>query len=174
MTNTVCTKTGDFISAMIAVKRKGLIIAIGEQLLHYQKEMVLAMDPHSRLIISLQPPSVETLPIEEMLKADLRVAVHRQEIQEFLDDIGHHRFKLIILGEERINDSLIAQCVEILELGGILLMLQGPPANDPPNLDHYEQCWSASLDFCHLLVKSDRDKKPVRRGGRKARLACQY
>ena len=170
MTNTVCARTGDFISAMVATKREGVVLAIGEQPLHYQKEIMSALDPLSRLIVSLNP-SIAQLPVEANLESDLRVAVHRQEIQDFLDDIKQHRFKMIMLGEESISESLITKCINILEQGGMLLVLRSTQANNPPNLVSCEQCWSVSLDFCYLIVKSDRQKKPVRRGGRKARQA---
>lgn len=172
MTNTVCNRTGEFISAMVATKREGVVLAIGEQPLHYQKEIMSALDPLSRLIVSLNP-SIAKLPVEKNLESDLRVAVHRQDIQEFLDDIKQHRFKMIMLGEESINDSLIAKCINILEQGGMMLVLRSLPASAPPNLVPCEQCWSVSLDFCDLIVKSDRQKKPVRRGGRKGRQGTQ-
>ena len=158
---------------MVATKREGVILAIGEQPLNYQKEILSALDPLSRLIVSLKP-SMARLPVETHLETDLRVAVHRQDIHEFLNDIKHHRFTLVMLGEESIDDSLITKCIDILEQGGMALVLRSPPESKPLNLGNCEQCRCVSLDFCYLIVKSDQQKKPVRRGGRKARQASQY
>ncbi len=158
---------------MVATKREGVILAIGEQPLNYQKEILSALDPLSRLIVSLKP-SVARLPVETHLETDLRVAVHRQDIHEFLDDIKHHRFTLVMLGEESIDDSLITKCIDILEQGGMALVLRSLSESKPPYLGNCERCWCVSLNFCYLMVKSDQQKKPVRRGGRRARQASQY
>lgn len=157
---------------MVATKREGIILAIGEQPLNYQKEILSALDPLSRLIVSLKP-SMARLPVETNLESDLRIAVHRQNIHEFLDDIKHHRFTLVILGDESIDDSLITKCIDILEQGGMALVLRSKSASKSPDIGNYEQCRCVSLDFCYLIVKSDQQKKPVRRGGRKARQASQ-
>ena len=159
----------DLLKAFAAIAHGGLILMVGESTLAHQRSILSGMDAMTRLVISL-PPNVSSMDIEESLDSDLRVAVHQQNPEEFLNDISQHTLNLVVLGYKEISIHLIRQIYAMLVEGGSVILLR-PSQSLSPELDE-EICafHSADIGSCKLLVKKSQQAPKIRKGGRRARL----
>ncbi len=101
-----------------------VLLCSGTSTLAYVPWLRDGMSMNSRLLIHL---AAESGPAEGLLtqqtQADIRVAGHRQQTEEFLGDISHHRMNLLLL--ELTDDCM--QCMPewqtILADNGLLVLL---------------------------------------------------
>jgi len=82
-----------------------------------------ALDMTGRLVVQQDGENnLET--IRECFNTDLRISVHAQNLNEFLDDVAKHRFELVVLDPtEGQSPSTIPRVASALSDGGILLLL---------------------------------------------------
>ena len=168
MSETLHPSASDFLTTIVSSKRETLILAIGKLPLAFGESILRGMDPMTRCVINLEPDTVE-LPQEQILQSDLRVAFHRQNPLDFLNDIGSHRFGVIVIDEYSLNDELANRSLEMLELGGFLIVLVHPDRQCSLELISTDECRSVLLGWCQLSVKIEKQEQRVRRGGRKAK-----
>ena len=162
-------KTQELLSAFASIARQGLILLTGESAFAYHAAVILGMDAMTRLIVNLHSDALQQ-PGEERLQADLRVAVHRQNPEEFLDDVSRHSLNLVVIGSDALTPRLASQIQNMLSDGGCLIVLQSREQMDPSILEQLNDCQVADILSFTLFVKATWRRPPVRRGGRRANI----
>lgn len=158
-------KTSDVLQAFTSIAQSGLILLIGDLPHRYQEAVLSAMDPMTRLVVNLHPDSCES-DTNSQATADLRVAVHCQVPEEFLDDVSKHLLNLVVT-DAQFSARLAEQIARMLVEGGCWIILN--TTERPKNLvDGFHQ---VTIGSCLLLVKKPKLQSNVRRGGRRAKLA---
>jgi len=156
------------LKAFAAMVRGGLILLIGDTARHFQSAILSAMDPMTRLVVNLQP-DVESAATVQQDVTDLRVAVHCQDPESFLDDVSQHLLNLVVT-DEGVSERLTEQITSMLIDGGCWIVL-GCAETAASLPDAY---YPVNLGSCLLLVKRSKPQLSVRRGGRRARIASEY
>ncbi len=156
--------TVEVLQAISATVQSGLILLIGESAEQYHKEVLSAMELTTRLVVNLHPESTPENSVEHN-ESDLRVAIHRQNPEEFLSDVSHHFLNLVITGND-FSEQLSEQIQSMLVGGGCWVILDAKIVPESCIDDYYK----LEIGSCLILVKQNIQHAKVRRGGRKARL----
>lgn len=156
--------------AFASIANSGLILSIGESSLGCCASILKGMDAMSRMVVNLPPNSPEN-DLETELENDLRVAVHRQSAEEFLNDISHHSFDLVVLGLEEISPTIVGQLASMVMDGGVVIVPKYNGMTDDGNPLLFAGFHHADLGACMLFVRKPFKQEGVRRGGRRARLS---
>ena len=160
---------GEIVTAFVSMVRSGLILLIGDHAHHHKNEVVTAMDPMTRLIVNLYPDTTESN-VKDHSEHDLRVAVHQQNPEEFLDDVRHHFLNLVVTDCD--FSRLLAQRITSMLLeGACWIVLNAKDFADISDRTTRESFHVVNLGSCLLLVKKTEAQSAVRKGGRRARLA---
>lgn len=165
-------KIGDTVTAFTSMVRSGLILLIGDRANHYQNDVIHAMEPMTRLIINLHPDSNES-GSQEYSEDDLRVAVHYQQPEDFLNDVSHHFLNLVVTDCD-FSQPLAQRITSMLLEGACWLVLDASDFADISKRTVLEQFHTINFGSCLLLVKKSKDQAAVRKGGRRARLAGEF
>ncbi len=156
------------LQAFAANARDGLILLIGDLAHRHRKVVISAMDPMTRLVVNIHPDSDEANTDSES-ESDLRVAIHCQVPEEFLEDVSQHLVNLVVTDSD-FSDRLARQIGAMLIDGGCWIIL-----NSPASCNHViEGFYRVNIGDCLLLVKKSKTLSGVRRGGRRARLSGDY
>ena len=172
VTNTVeqhNSGVGEVVSAFVSMVRNGLILLIGDRAHHYKNDVVSVMDPMTRLVVNLYPDTTESK-FQDHAEHDLRVAVHRQNPEEFLNDVRHHFLNLVVTDCD-FSERLAQRITSMLLEGACWLILNTSDFADVSERTARESFHVANLGSCLLLVKKTEAQSAVRKGGRRARLA---
>ncbi len=156
--------TVEVLQAISATVQSGLILLIGESAEEYHKEVLSAMELTTRLVVNLHPESIREFSVEHN-ESDLRVAVHRQNPEEFLSDVSHHFLNLVVTGSD-FSEKLSEQIQSMLVGGGCWVILDAKMVPDSCIEDYHK----LEVGSCLILVKKNMQHAKIRRGGRKARL----
>ncbi len=170
--NKLAPKDGNVDQLMIAfasIAANGLILCIGESTLKFCDSILKGMDAMTRLVVNL-PDECSPTDAENKLAMDLRVAVHRQTPEEFLEDISQHSLNLIILCGAEISPTVVGQLSMMLPAGGCVLVPQRGISPTGEQLKEFSDFHQADVGDCLLFVKKPYQQEKIRRGGRRARL----
>ena len=158
---------GHTLGAFSATPRNGLILLIGDVASRYQHEVLSGMSLSTRLIVNLAPDSKSTQP-SGIAETDLRVAVHRQSPEAFLDDVHQHRFNLVVTDTD-ISDQLIGQIASMLLEGGFWVIVDESESGKVVSFSDQDFHREIAIGCCQLLVKRVIKPSAQRRGGRRGR-----
>ena len=157
-------------TAFASIAKSGVILTVGESSLSFSNSILEGMDAMSRLVVNLPQNSPQT-DFETGLESDLRVAVHRQTPEEFLADINHHSFNLVVLCVEEVSSAVVDQVSSMVIDGGcVIVPNRGDIQIDEKQLQ-FADFHQVGLGSCMLFVKKPYQQERVRRGGRRARLS---
>lgn len=157
------------VPAFASMVRSGLILLIGNRAYRCRNAVISAMEPLTRLIVNLHPDSGES-ESEDASAHDLRVAVHRQNPEDFLKDVSHHSLNLVVTGNE-FSELLAQRITSMLLDGACWLILDVSDCAEIPKQVNADAFHSVSLGSGLLLVKKNKVQSAVRKGGRRTRLA---
>ena len=157
-------------TAFESIANNGVILTVGESSLSFSDSILKGMDAMSRLVVNLPQNSPQT-DFEAGLESDLRVAVHRQIPEEFLTDINHHSFNLVVLCVEEISPTVVDRISSMVIDGGcVIVPNRGGIQMDEKQLE-FADFHQVDLVSCMLFVKKPFQQERVRRGGRRAKLS---
>ena len=158
------------ISAFASIPSSGLILTIGVRSLTCCQAILDSMDTLTRLVVNLPQDSAKS-EIETKLESDLRVAIHRQHPEEFLDDVQQHLLNLVILCGEDYSPSIVDRIAAMMQAGACMLVLKSSETQSIGNGAELAEFNQADIGDCILCVKKQYRPENVRRGGRRAKLA---
>ena len=161
--------TKDVLAAFASITRDGLILVIGESALTHCRSIVAGMHAMTRLVINL-PQGAPATNEERELENDLRVAIHRQGTEEFLEDVKRHSLNLVVLGQADVSDAIVDRVSAMLYGGGSVVVLKRAGSAGENYRNAFQAFHRADIGSCELFVKRDEAQSKVRRGGRRARL----
>ncbi len=161
-------RVGSLLRVLAALNPNAVVLQIGAESLQYAPWVIDGMDITARLILNIDD-NVPLAPIEPIFKNDIRIALHRQNPNQFLDDVARHRFNLIFVGMDSITDTLLERCVRLLSDDGLLVLdgAGGATSKSQPLVD----CHYAHVHGVELITKVALHSKATRKGGRRARRA---
>ncbi|MDE0310102.1 MAG: hypothetical protein OXI60_09770 [Acidiferrobacterales bacterium] len=162
-------KVDQLMVAFASIASSGLILSIGESALKFCGSVLVGMDAMTRLVVNL--PDESPLSDEENeLSMDLRVAVHRQCTEQFLKDISHHSFNLVIMCHGEISPPACDQLSQMVPAGGCVLVPKNEDVRPDDQVMFSSDFHQADAGDCVLFVKKPFAQEKTRRGGRRARL----
>ena len=138
---------------------------IGATARKYQHAVLSAMEPMTRLVVNCDPQADDTS-CSASEPADLRVAVHCQNPEEFLDDVSQHLLNLVVT-DDGYSERLASQITSMLVEGGCWVILNASDDGRFTSGLFHPVNFGTGL----LLVKKSEQQSNVRRGGRRARLS---
>ena len=159
--------TSNALKAFAAIVRSGLILLIGATARKYQHAVLSAMEPMTRLVINCDSQA-DDMPCSVSEPADLRVAVHCQNPEEFLDDVSQHLLNLVVTDDD-YSERLASQITSMLVEGGCWVILNASDDGRYSSESFHPVNFGGGL----LLVKKSEQQSSVRRGGRRARLSIE-
>ena len=159
-------RVGSLLRVLAALNPNAVMLQIGVESLRYAPWVIDGMDITARLILNIDD-NVPFAPIEPIFKNDIRIVLHQQDPNQFLDDVARHRFNLIFVGADSIADALLGRCLQLLSHDGMLLL------DDPGGAacQSLAGCHCAHVHGVSLITKIAAHSKATRKGGRRARRA---
>jgi hypothetical protein len=161
-------RVGALLRVLAALNPHAVVLQIGVESLHYAPWVIDGMDITARLILNIDD-NVPFAPLNPIFRDDIRIELHQQDPNQFLDDVARHRFNLIFVGAESIADALLERCARLLSDDGLLLLddTGGAASKSQPLAD----CHYAYLHGVSIITKIAAHSKAARKGGRRARRA---
>lgn len=170
---------GTWVRLLAASKPGGTLLHLATGTGELAAWLAAGMDLSSRLVTLIEAEAVATA-VTETIAQDLRVTVHRQDVDEFLDDVQAHRFDLIV-HDQVPPRARIEAAWRLLSAGGLLVVPGLPPASSDETSNFAairgtleslaDACVSLGPNAAPALIAAKRTPRPeaVRRGGRRAR-----
>ncbi len=162
-------RRGAFTGLLASSRGSGIYLCSGDDSLDCVGWIIDALDMSGRLVVHRNSSErIESL--TECYNTDLRISVHAQGLAEFLDDVKHHRFELIVLCRSMCDAQNIQRTAAALSDGGFLLLCQCEPEATAPQLDAMSAFVFSDLEGVGTVIARRRsDSHPRRRGGRRRR-----
>ena len=136
------------------------------------------MDLGSRLVV-VSPEAGATKTLDHVLGFDLRITCHCQQPDEFLEDVRHHRFGLIVHDDVLQDPERLRRVWKVLSPGGLLLVCGLGTAAERPEtlagakriaeLEDAALACHAGIEGALLATRLTPTPSPTRRGGRRGR-----
>ena len=161
-------RVGALLRVLAALNANAVVLQIGAESLSYAPWVIDGMNITARLVLNIDN-DVPLALLEPIFRDDIRIALHQQDPNQFLDDVARHRFNLIFVGADSIGDALLERCARLLSDDGLLLLddTGGAASKSQPLAD----CHYAYLHGVSFVTKAALNSKAARKGGRRARRA---
>lgn len=150
-----------WITAITASRIGGAILCLGGGLA--AEQAVAGLQGATKFLCAIEPDDEPSEMLTKMLTNDIRCILHRQNLDAFIGDIGHHRFDVLIVTEaamSRLNSATIEQLSPMVNVTGFAIT---PSALTLLS----EESESSPLGIYRLTTRTM--PKPKRRGGRNAK-----
>jgi len=145
-----------------------IVLTAGKETIPYAAWLQDGMTMDSRLILHSESAQEMQL-IRPYFCTDIRVALHQQDLAEFLTDIQQHRFDFILADLDGIASAVVPTLLERLADHGLLAGI----GTNPPLDDLIYRCGNSHffsrIGTCALLSRKSLQHRAVRRGGRRRR-----
>ena len=164
--------TADFLAFQISSCESGIVLCCGESLFPYCQQMSKAMPMTTKLVINVQTEQAyedcKPLPAH-----DIRVAVHQQDYESFLEDISKYFFNLIVIEDNPKLANMIQNLLDKLMPDGVIVTIgaefESVKSAVPATGWHVvNTLWTDKTVLIRAQSASAQPK--VRRGGRRARM----
>ena len=172
---------GRWIRVLAVSKPGGALLHIADGSGELAAWIAQDMDLSSRLVALIGEPRVADA-LGRTLGDDLRVTLHRQDVDAFLDDVKAHRFDLIVHDQVPTNPLRVDAAWTLLAPGGLLVIPGLPGPREAPGeraIDRVAGVVGALPDArvgiagpgssCVIAARRTPRPAPIRRGGRRAR-----
>jgi len=157
---------GARLRGLAATRLGGIMLVSGDEGFDLAAWMIDGLDITSRLVVHHEG-GIEPSLVSQCFNNDLRVTTHVQPFGDFLDDVSHHRFSMLVLAAPELEASLFTTAASMMDDGGILVCAG--------SLAQKSNSFSEPDGFCHMhtspdqriLVRRHAGNRPQRRGGRR-------
>ena len=156
---------GALAAALAAAKPGATVLCFGYGAIETSAWLLSGIDLSSRLVTVVSRPEI-TDRAHAALGGDLRLTVHAQDTENFLRDVGDHRFDLIVDG---LEDPLVGLASTLLGANGMYLCRALGGAARVQADDGYAIARIEGEPGITLITRRREDQTPRRRGGRRAR-----
>ncbi len=138
------------------------VLTLGNRMSVFIPELLSGMKITSQLIHSVDD-EVLMKQLKVFYANDIRLTPHCQDYAEFIGDIKHHTFDLIVLGF--YDDEMLPTAFSMLNDNGLLCLFSEAVID----LDtiKVEQCNASLLEGGHVLLLTKQREKPMRRRSKK-------
>ena len=155
-------------------RENGIFFVSGHECIPYIDWLADGMSMNNRLILHLAAPRQSDFDalLSQHIRADIRQAVHYQELDAFLDDISHHHLDHVMVDLKEVALPMILKMVPMLSANGFLVTL-GTPALQQAVVDEMKgKYFFVSISHheehqCIIFTRKAPQHLTVRRGGRR-------
>lgn len=160
-------RRGAFAGLLASSRGSGVYLCSGDDSLDSVGWIIDALDMSGRLIVH-RPESEQIAMLRECFNTDLRISVHAQDLNEFLDDVQRHTFEIIMLCQSMCTQANIQRTAAALSDGGFLILCQSNYQPEVAQFDGMDAFVFSELAGVGTVVARRRsDSHPRRRGGRR-------
>jgi len=154
---------------VIAASKPGAVaLNIGPATIDYGEAILQGLDMYSRLIVNVDShPDMDGL--EQKFRTDIRAAVHAQDSFEFLNDVRHHRFELVVIDYTVLHDDLFEVILKMSPVGGFIVLLGRADIANSIRDQLSLNCFHSSVhEGCLVATRIASNHRPTRKGGRRS------
>lgn len=159
---------------VIAASKPGAVaLSIGPATIDYGEVILQGLDMYSRLIINVNShPDMEGL--DKRFRTDIRAAVHAQDSLEFLTDVSHHRFQLVVIDNAVLHDKLLEVVLKMSPVGGFIALVGESDIVDGLRERLLTTCLQSTVhEHCLVATRIAENHRPKRKGGRRTRVSAE-
>lgn len=159
-------ETINLISSLAMPVHQGAILVSGYKCDSLIKQLSNSIDISTKILYNINSFDLTESDVSSALALannDIRVAVHRQEMAEFLEDVQHNMFNVIVLAADTVNEELIALAKTMLTPNGYIIIDSKQPivSNDSNWL--VTHIGSMAILTAIMLVKQQRSGRGRKR-----------
>ncbi|MDH3693788.1 MAG: hypothetical protein OER96_04365 [Gammaproteobacteria bacterium] len=154
---------------VIAASKSGAVaLCIGPATIDYGEIILQGLDMYSRLIINVgSHPDMDGL--EQKFRTDIRAAVHTQDSLDFLNDVSHHRFELVVIDCAVLHDDLFEVILKMSPVGGFIVLLGCTDIANSVRGQLSSNCFHNIIhEDCLVATRIASNHRPSRKGGRRS------
>lgn|GEM_PF-5537592 len=159
---------GAFARVIASSRGSGVYLCSGRRSMDSAGWILDALDMTGRLVVQQEDDDNLEL-VRECFNTDLRISVHAQNTNQFLDDVAKHRFELVVLDvESSQSPATIPRVASALSEGGVLLLLgeSGLERVLPPT----DFVISSLSNIGRVVARRRSSSRPRRRSGGRSKL----
>lgn len=161
------TRLGVTLRTLACSKPGGVFLQAGTGSPELSAWLLDGMDITSRLITVVTDHGLSAV-TSKFIGDDIRVAVHSQELLEFLTDIRSHQIEMIVLDGVTEQQATVRAALELLAPGGMLVALGQTDLRNLLSEDESYQTTALEPDLT-LVARRVLAAKHRRRGARRSR-----
>lgn len=152
-------ETINLISALAMPVHQGAVLVSGYKCDSLIKQLSNSIDISTKILYNINCANLTDTDISSALtlaNSDIRVAVHRQNMAEFLEDVKHNMFNVIVLAAEIVDENLIALAKTMLTPNGYIVIDSDQPVDNADANWLLTRLGSISILTAIMLVKRQR------------------